>query len=187
MKPLLIAALLSIFAVHAALRVVPNTEEIPERGPVTRYMVQSSLGIFSLIPPTGWANGMDGVRESLNFQLESANALFWIKFSTNAPPRSSEQLTELVSERWPKAQIIEKSNAFTRDSQGTAVDCSYEAAGRLTTFRSRIAFVPYAGGHIELTLSAPDGWPPVLHRAWTTVLNSLQSEKASARRIFGGG
>jgi hypothetical protein len=171
-------------ALKADLQIIQTSEEIAERGSVARYLIQSRVGDFAVNPPPGWSTAIDPKEERLTFQIEKDSAVFSTTFSTNAPPFKSlgePPIKRYVEEHWPNARIVEQSEAYSRDSKGVAVECTFLAAGS-TPYRTRIAFIPSARGYIEFQLTAPDDWPPRLRSSWTAVLNSFQTQARVASR-----
>ncbi len=167
-------ALLACLAVRAAaFDVTESSEEVSERGLVTRLQIDSSAGRFAFVPPATWVMQIKRADEAICFEMEKLGALISVKFTTNAVPSGNQEILDYLEGRWPGAALQDRFAVFSRDIKGQAVECIYRSAAA-TRYRARVAFVPVGRGTVELTLTGPDDWPPVLHNSWVVVLNSLQ-------------
>lgn len=158
---------------EAGFQIVQTAEQVPERGTVVRLLVKASAGEFALNPPPGWSASSDPARESLIFERETENAVMVLRFSTNAAPGGKE-LHGWITEHWPHARILDNGNAFCRDARGEFAEFTYVSAAS-SHYRARLVNFLYPRGNVAIELTAPDGWPPLLHHSWTGLLNSLES------------
>jgi hypothetical protein len=163
--------------VSASITVEQDSETIPERGRVPRFIVAAPIGRFALNPPMNWASQLAG-EDALTLRSERAEAAFTLHF-TNSVPHNAKDLRDLASKQWPGARIVDESEFFTRDSRGISIECVYKAAGG-ATFHTHFGVITTPGGGVEFTLTAPDANFARLHSAWVALLNSFHRIEETA-------
>ena len=169
--------LLAATAISAAAQfmVVPQYEEIPERGKVLHYLVRTANSTFRVAPPIGWRVTFDASERALRFQNEQQQACFSLAFKDTAGPDP----LKAVQARYGSAQLVERFACATSDAEGECVEVRFTgAAGE--TFQARMAIFPYGQGHLEVHLLAPEGQFAETHHSWTCVVNSLRRIAHSA-------
>jgi hypothetical protein len=162
---------------HASITVEQDSETIPERGQVTRFIITVPMGRFALNPPVNWSSQIAG-EDALTLRSEQAEAACTLHF-TNSVPHNAKELRDLAGKQWPDARIVDEAEFFTRDLRGISLECVYKAAGG-ATFHTRFGVITTPGGGVEFTLTAPDASFARLHSAWVKLLNSFHRIEESA-------
>jgi hypothetical protein len=156
---------------------------IPERGPVTSYVLQKSDHRFAFLPPPEWRLNLESSADKLTMLPTNltASISFTIQVVPTNRPSSLDAswLRGQLARRFDNAEIIREFPCYTSDQKGLAFDLEI-AATNGTKMAYRIAFVPYAGGLIEFDLAAPARQVADYHFAFANLLTSFRIESQPA-------
>jgi hypothetical protein len=152
---------------------------IPERGPVTSYILQKSDHRFAFLPPPEWRLNLEASTDQLTMLPTNltASISFAIQvFPTNlASSLDASWLRGQLVKRFGSAEIIREFPCYTSDRKGLAFDLEM-AVTNGAKMAYRVAFVPYAGGLIEFDLAAPAPKVADYHFAFANLLTSFRIE-----------
>lgn len=137
-------------------RLATRNEAIPENGVVTYTVLRTDENEFNFLPPHQWRQTADqksatlswtapDFRTSIQMQVREAN-------TNEAPKLNATTLRDELVSRNKQVKIVEEFPCYTSGGSGLAFD--WERPGESGfTIRSRSAFIPIAGGQVELTLT----------------------------------
>ena len=134
--------------------------EIPERGTVTSYVLQSAEGEFQFLPPSNWVVQENAATRSvvvmardlttsISFRIVEAGSEWEGQADTN-------RWRNAISEKFPEARILAEFRCYTGSGEGSAFDLERKAANK-SKVRTRFAFVPLEAGTVEFNLTAAAG------------------------------
>jgi hypothetical protein len=156
---------------------------IPERGPVTSYVLEQSEHRFAFLPPPEWRLNLEASRDKLTMLPKSltASISFTIQVVPTNQPSSLDAswLRGQLVRRFDNVEIIREFPCYTSDRKGLAFDVE-KAAANGTKMAYRVAFVPYPGGLIEFVLAAPARKVVDYHFAFANLLTSFRIESQPA-------
>ena len=79
---------------------------------------------------------------------------------------------------YPGARIVDQAKCYAAGTEGVQLEIEFTAAsGEL--YRTRLGYLKIGEQTIEVSLAAPSQYFEKIHSGWTSVLNSLRSEKAA--------
>ncbi len=135
-------------------KVRPATEATPEGGNVNILVIQAGEEHFVLQVPKGYGAQVRQGGQSIVFTSQTGSSIITVQLSTNyagALPKM-ETLRGLVATNHPAASLVQTSACYTSCGAGLFFDLFQPAAGNLT-MRMRDAYVSFAEGSFEFTLS----------------------------------
>lgn len=159
----------------AELTLESRMVSIPENGFVSCLIVRTAQSEVSLVPPPLWKLAIDTNSTTLTWQTPDYRTMLRLRLAPGqgrVVSLNKEALRERVRLDFPDAEIRDEAECFTATHSGTG----FELQQRKTKFPSvtRLAFVPYDGGLLELQLTCPlDDSEQTRHRL-TSVMNSLR-------------
>lgn len=178
MRKILIAALIALLPgpctqhAFANFTVRAEQEEGAEQGWVVRYKVEACGAVFVLNPPPRWISEKNTAQSQITFRSEALKSNLSVRFVTNMTARTERELTAVVQERWPGAEIDASGIQHARDRSGRAVEFRWRATtGEL--YRTRLAVLDYSQAAVEIALTSPESDFGRGHAVWTHVLNSF--------------
>jgi hypothetical protein len=143
-------------SVAAAFRLYSETTLITEVGAVTNYSLIGEGRKFSFIPPAGWSVEPDPSGQTIRLipQNLKAGITLRIKMTEEGgrPGLDADKLRELVTKRYPRAQITHQFTCYTSAEKGIAFDFE-RPVERNTRAAGRIAFVAFDAGTVEFELT----------------------------------
>lgn len=157
--------------------VVNEPVNIPERGLVTGYSVLTMEHRFSFIPPLEWR--LESNRSELSVTLTPREMDTAIRIKLLPGQDSSKEDAEadwagrLVKARYPDAEIKDRFECHTGGSSGVSFDLRQDYGGNLR-LDSRVAFVPYEKGAIEIRQTSLAGKLTPKYLELGTLLTSLR-------------
>jgi len=157
---------------------------IPERNPVTSYVLQTSKASFSFLPPRNWA-----VKENATTKevvMMARNLITSIRFKiVEANPEASKearvaQWREAVLEKYPDGKITAEFPCYTSKVEGTALDLERISANKTKVF-TRLAFIPLPEGRAEFDLTTTSVDLVDTRLAFGNFLTSFRVEPPAAK------
>jgi hypothetical protein len=161
--------------VAAEITIESRTVAIPENGSVSSVIVRTAQSEVSLIPPSNWRLTIDTNTTTLTWQTRDFRTMLRLHLvpgPTGVASVNKEALRRRVRVDFPDAEIMDESECFTANLSGTG----FELEQRKTQFPSvtRLAFVPYDGGMLELQVTFPVDDREQIRPSLTSVMNSLR-------------
>jgi hypothetical protein len=161
-------------------RFFTEVARIPERGEVASYTVIVQSNRFSFMAPAGWAVKADADAKSVTMQppdLSTGIQLRWQTSPTNTASVEARAETNSWQQRalalFPGATIGAAFNGHSHAGtvEGFELERSIEKNVRVL---SRVAFMRYGGGVMEVVHTGPPGRVREQHLALMTLMTSLQ-------------
>jgi hypothetical protein len=129
----------------------------PHVGEVTRGILTAATNQFSFVVPEGFRRRIDIKDKSICLTSASLTASLTAKICETVVDGQvdlkPESVRQLVLGRYQNSRIVEEFNASIESMTGPAFEIEW--AGQACKMSSRVAFVPYPGGHIEVTVQSP--------------------------------
>jgi len=161
-----------------------QTVEIPESGIVTNTVLCTPSCEFAFLPPRDWKLGFHTNAIRLTWQkrdLASEITLTVVfKEGGQIPQLQPEILRGIALSRHPGAVIVEEFPCYTRNAKGLAFDMENVSARQFKS-NSRLAFIPFKGGWVELALTSPSDQFAEDQLELGLLLNSLGIESRAAK------
>jgi len=152
---------------------------IPERGPVTVYVLETRRHRLSFWGPPGWVIKENPNSKEVVMMSRDLVTCLTLKIVDDPPggdarPRV-EQWRQAVLEAHPNAKILGEFDCYTSNAAGRALDLE-----RVTSVKSkqlsRLAFVPLPEGRLEFKLTAPSEKFHQQRFAFGNLLTSFRAE-----------
>lgn len=156
--------------------VVNDPVDIPERGKVSGYCIMADGHRFSFIPPLQWRMESNRSEKSITFTRRALDTAIRIRL---LPPdlagkeADEERWQRLVMARYPEAEIIRRFVCHTGTCSGMAFDLRQDF-GRNLQLESRVAFVSYGKGVVEIGQTGLKGGKETGYEDFGTLLTSLR-------------
>ncbi len=129
----------------------------PHAGEVTRGILTAATHQFSFVVPEGFRRQIDLKDKSIFLTSTSRTASLTAKICETAVDGSAdlkpESVRQRVLDRYQNSRIVEEFNASIESMSGPAFEIEWP--GQACKMSSRVAFIPYPGGHIEVTVQSP--------------------------------
>ena len=159
-------------------RLSRSTVDVPERGGVTVFTLDTTYEKFSFIPPAECDVRLDAAARKIVFDSRKGVGLFTLQLSTNqvlrldgdTPPSKEE-----VCSRWPGSKVAEEFDQPTGIGQGRAFVLKSLVAKR-DLWLTRVVVVPTRAGPVELTLSSPATEAAKHQHGFANLMNTLKVE-----------
>ena len=157
---------------------------ISERGTVTSYVLQTSKGRFSFLPPPNWA--VQETPKTKEVLMMARNLITSIRFKivegtaeTTTEARAA-QWRQSVLEKHPDGKITAESPCYSSKLEGVALDLERLAPNKAKVF-TRLAFLPLPEGRIEFDLTTTAGNLTETRQAFGNFLTSFRVEPPAAK------
>ena len=132
-------------------------QETPYAGEVTRGIITAATNQFSFVIPPGFKKLVDIKGKTLTLNSTSMTATLTFKISEDAVEGKTDMslgaLKEAVLKRFKDGRIVDEFGGTIESMSGPGFEVEWP--GAVCRMSSRIAFVPYAGGHIEIVVQSP--------------------------------
>lgn len=155
---LLLTAAASHLHSEATFHVSTRNEEIPENGVVAYTVVKTSRSEFSFLPPHQWRAETDTKAGTLSWTSPDYGSMIQLllpKAATEETPKlNAEELRGTITSQPAHATITGEFPCYTSGLSGLAFDAVRRVDGKIDV-STRTAFVPVAGGIVQITLTAP--------------------------------
>jgi hypothetical protein len=166
-----------------AFKVYPSTEATLEGGDVGILVIQTDNERFELRVPKNYGSQVRVGGQSIVFTALTGSSIITVTMSTNYAGRlpKMEELRDQVAKKYATASLVQTSSSYTGLGQGLLFDL-FQPVGRDLTMRLRDAYVSFAEGSFEFTLSCDvrDYDKNRLSFAW--LLNSFRLQAEPARK-----
>lgn len=129
----------------------------PFAGEITRGIIIAETNQFSFVIPAGFRQQIDAASKKVT--LTSTNyacaIIATIHESAVEGPTDlkPDSLRQRLLARYKDATVVDEFNASIESMSGPAFEIEW--AGELGRMSTRAAFIPYPGGHIEVSVQAP--------------------------------
>lgn len=129
----------------------------PFNGEITRGIIIAETNQFSFVVPAGFRQQIDAAAKKVT--LTSTNyacaiiAAIHESATEGAANLKPDSLRQLLLARYKDARIVDEFTASIESMSGPAFEVEW--VNDLTLISTRVAFIPYPGGHLEVTLQAP--------------------------------
>ncbi len=159
----------------APFTIESGTVSIPENGTVSSLIVRTAQAEVSFVPPPLWKLAIDTNSSTLTWQTPDFRSMLRLRFAPGQGGSASlkqEAVRERVRADFPDAVIKDEAECFTATHPGRG----FELEQRKAKFPSvtRLAFVPYEGGLLELQMACPLEHSEQTRHRFTGVMNSLR-------------
>jgi hypothetical protein len=157
---------------------------IPERDPVTSYVLQTSTARFSFLPPRNWAVKENTTKKEVVMMARNLITSIRFKIVETAPEATKEarvaQWRQTVQENHPDGKIIAEFPCYTSKVEGTALDLERIAPNKTKVF-TRLAFIPLPDGRVEFDLTTTSADLADTRLAFGNFLTSFRVEPLAAK------
>lgn len=158
-------------------------QNTPFAGEITRGIIVAETNQFSFVVPSGFHKQIDAASKKVSLTSTSYTCAITaiihesaIEGKADLKPESVRQL--LVS-RYKDAQVVDEFNASIESMSGPAFEIEWTGAvGKMST---RAAFIPYPGGHFEVTVQAPTPEFRTYDQALFQLLMSVRTSPIGAK------
>jgi hypothetical protein len=132
-------------------------QNTPYAGEVTRGIITAATNQFSFVIPNGFRKlaEVSGKTVTLTSTGRTASLTFRIFEHTvdGKIDLKPDGLRENVLGRFKEAKVVDEFPAYIESTNGPAFEVEW--SGQVCKMTSRVAFVPYAGGHVEVIVQSP--------------------------------
>ena len=156
------------------LKLVERTVNIPERGPVTAYLLSMGTNHFSFLPPPLWRTSHRPGASSVAIMSADGTTSIAIEF-LSPKPDAPEAKSTLIKTRFPDAAIADSFDCNTGLGPSTACDLRRKTAGGDLRLTSRVIYVLTHAVAIEFTLTGPTAKFADHTTAFASVVNSFRA------------
>ncbi len=173
----------SLALAQPEFRVSSSTEATPEGGNVNILNIQTDKELFQLRVPKNYGAQAHPGDLSIVFSSETGSSVITLQMSTNYAgglPKA-EDLCGLVAKKHPTASLVQTSRCYTDCGTGLMFDLFQPAAGNMT-MRLRDAYVSFAEGSFEFTLSCDQRDYDHQRLSFSWLLNSFRLRPEPAKK-----
>jgi len=157
---------------------------IPERGTVTGYLLQTSQGRFSFLPPLNWAVKEKAAAKEVVMMARNLISSIRLRIVQDTPAANREaQLArwrEVVSENYSDGKVTAEFPCYTSKVTGVAFDLERVAANKAKIF-TRLAFIPLSDGRVEFELTTTFNETADVRLAFGNLLTSFRIEAGTEK------
>lgn len=172
--------LYSLPAQEERFELIKTYTKVPDSPPAKSFTLLTDKRQISFIPPQGSIVELHREKKEVWMSFPDDRCLIKLQLSTNNPscvsPDSCEQLRQLVQNRYPTAEVGPANVCFNSCSPGRSFDIQRPTTLKMK-FITRLAFVPFQDGMLEISLSTSEAKFNNSQFGLTWVLNSLRVEK----------
>ena len=179
-----------LFSLHAAeetFQLLKTYTKKPDVPPAKSFTLLTDEHQITFIPPYDSIVELQREKKEVWIKYKDDRCLFKLVLSTNSPdwasPAYSDQLRQQVQDRYPDAEVGPAALCRNSCAPGSYFDIQRSTAYK-TKLITRLAFVPFKGGMLEVSLSAADAKFHVQQLAMARLLNSLLVEKADPHTLI---
>jgi hypothetical protein len=152
-------------------------------GEITRGIIIAETNQFSFVIPPGFRKKVDANTKTISLTSTSytcaITATIYESATDGKMDLKPESVRQLLLGRYKSAQVVDEFSASIESMRGPAFELEWPAeAGKMST---RAAFVPYPGGHIEVTVQAPTAEFRAYDQALFQLLMSFRTSPIGAK------
>ena len=129
----------------------------PFAGEITRGIIVAETNQFSFVVPPGFRRQFDAAAKKISLTSTSytcsITAILHESAIEGKADLKPDSVRQLLISRYKNARVVDEFNASIESMSGPAFELEWPAESGLMS--TRAAFVPYPGGHIEVTVQAP--------------------------------
>jgi hypothetical protein len=170
----------SLSAQEERFELLKTYTKVPESPPAKSFTLLTDERQITFIPPQGSIVQLHREKREIWMSFADDRCLIKLQLSTNSPgmvsPDYCEQLRKLVQDRYPDAEVGPANFCYNSCSAGRSFDIQRPTASKMKLI-TRLAFVPFHDGMLEVSVSAADAKFHNAQFALTWLLNSLRVEK----------
>jgi hypothetical protein len=132
-------------------------QNTPFAGEITRGIIVAETNQFSFVVPPGFHKKIDAATKKLSLTSTSYTCSITAVIHESATDGKAdlkpESVRQLLVSRYKDARVVDEFNASIESMSGPAFEIEWTGSvGKMST---RAAFIPYPGGHFEVTVQAP--------------------------------
>ena len=186
--------LLSIGLLHGSCPASPDTTNgfrlytkplvIPERSPVTSYVLETPTARFSFLPPRNWAVKENPTTREVVIMARDLITSIRFKIVEATPEAAKEarvaQWRQAMLEKYPDGNITAEFTCYTSKIEGTALDLDRIAPNKTKIF-TRLAFISLQDGRVEFDLTTTSGNLADMRLAFGNFLTSFRVEPPATK------
>lgn len=155
------------------LKLIEQQIDIPERGPVTGYLLSVGTNHFSFLPPPEWRTSHKPGSASVAVISSDRRTSITIEFLRAPPDDPAPSAQALLKKRFAESTPGESSECFTGLGGATSYDLQRKAAGDVR-LNSRVIYVFTPAAVIEFALTSPAATFPDQAHAFANLVNSFR-------------
>jgi hypothetical protein len=159
----------------AEFTIESRTVVVPENGSVSSLILRTAQSEVSLIPPPNWRLSIDTNTTTLTWQSRDFRTMLRLHLVPGQGGGASlnkDVLREHVKLDFPDAVIRDEAECFTATHSGTGFEL--EQRNAQYSWVTRLSFVPYDGGMLELRITCPLEDDEQTRHCLTGIMNSLR-------------
>ncbi len=168
-----IAAGCTLSAFSGPLKLIEYKINIPERGPVTGYLVSVETNHFSFLPPALWRTSHKPGGNSIAIMSPDLTSGISIEFIERSVDEPAPKPAALIRQRFAGATSNDPFEFHTRFGPALAHDL-HRKVGSEVRLASRVVYVFTPGATIEFALTAPTAKFEESTMAFANVVNSFR-------------
>lgn len=134
-------------------------QQTPYAGEITRGILTASSNQFSFVIPSGFRRLAEISGKSMTLTSTSLTASLTLRIFETATDGKfdlkPDMLRDVALSRYKGATMVEEFLAHVESMSGPAFEVQW--SGAVNRMATRLAFVPYAGGHLEICVQSPVG------------------------------
>ncbi len=158
-------------------------QKTPFAGEITRGIIVAETNQFSFVVPPGFPKQIDAAAKKISLTSTSYTCAITAIIHESAVEGKAdlkpETVRQLLVSRYKEARIVDEFNASIESMSGPAFEIEWSsAAGKMST---RAAFIPYPGGHFEVTVQAPTPEFRTYDQALFQLLMSIRTSPIGAK------
>lgn len=158
-------------------------QNTPFAGEITRGIIVAETNQFSFVVPPGFSKQIDAAAKKISLTSTSytcaITAIIHESATEGKADLKPETVRQLLVSRYKEARIVDEFNASIESMSGPAFEIEWTGAvGKMST---RAAFIPYPGGHFEVTVQAPTPEFRTYDQALFQLLMSVRTSPIGAK------
>jgi hypothetical protein len=155
----------------------------PFSGEVTRGIITAATNQFSFVIPNGFRKLPEIIGKTVILTSTSQTASLTFRIFERAVDGKfdlkTDSLRENVLGRFKDAKVVDEFPAYVGSTNGPAFEVEW--SGQICKMASRVAFVPYDGGYVEVIVQSPAAEFRSLDSAFSSFLMMIRSSPIGAK------
>ncbi len=178
--------LCSLSAAEERFELLKTYTKVPDSPLAKSFTLVTDEHQITFIPPRDALVQLHREKREVWMSFPDDRCLIKLQLSTNSPGMVSldfcDQLRQLVQDRYPGAEVGPANFCYNSCAPGRSFDIQRPTASKMKLI-TRLAFVPFHDGMLEVSVSASDDKFRNAQFGLTWVLNSLRVEKPNPDRL----